>query len=156
MCRTLDPAFADLIELLIGTGLRKGEALGLCWDDVDPAEHTLRVRRTLSAINNSRMVVSTPKTRASKAKVALSPRVQQALDRRRANRPEVVAGEWGVHGGFVFCRPDGRPRHPQWVLNHFHTIARIASVPCCAIHDLRHLAAAAGSAGPARPALCVG
>ena len=35
-----DPEMADLFEFLIGTGLRKGEALGLHWDDVPhPHQH---------------------------------------------------------------------------------------------------------------------
>jgi integrase len=33
-CHKADPLMADLCELLIGTGMRKGEALGLHWNDV--------------------------------------------------------------------------------------------------------------------------
>ncbi|MEU0844580.1 hypothetical protein ABZ370_34575 [Streptomyces sp. NPDC005962] len=49
-CHANDPDFADLTEFLIGTGLRKGEALGLHGDDIHLAEHTIYVRWTLSAI----------------------------------------------------------------------------------------------------------
>ncbi len=57
---------ADLFEFLIGTGLRKGEALGLHWDDVHLAERVLYVRCTLSAIDNNHLVITTPKTRTSR------------------------------------------------------------------------------------------
>ncbi|MCJ0873246.1 hypothetical protein [Streptomyces sp. AP-93] len=66
---------ADLFEFLIGTSLRKGEALGLHWDDVHPKEGVFYVRCTLSAIDNNRLVITTPKTRSSRGWIAISPRV---------------------------------------------------------------------------------
>ncbi|MGC9541326.1 hypothetical protein [Streptomyces sp. UG1] len=72
-CHTADPDMADLLQFLIGTGPRKGEALGLHWDDV----HYMHC--TLSAIDNNRLVITTPKTRTSKNWVAISPRVAAAL-----------------------------------------------------------------------------
>ena len=73
---------ADLFEFLIGTGLRKGEALGLHWDDVHLTERVLYVRCTLSAIDNNQLVITAPKTRSSKNWVAISPRIASALRRR--------------------------------------------------------------------------
>ncbi len=78
-CHHTDPLMADFVEVLIGTGMRKGEALGLHWTDVHLDEQVLYVRYTLSAINNSRLVITTPKTRSSKNWVATSPRVATAL-----------------------------------------------------------------------------
>ncbi|MGW7418735.1 tyrosine-type recombinase/integrase [Streptomyces sp. NPDC054813] len=43
-CHRAGPEMADLFEFLIGTALRKGEALGLHWDDVHLAEGVLYVR----------------------------------------------------------------------------------------------------------------
>ncbi|WP_308208271.1 hypothetical protein [Actinacidiphila cocklensis] len=45
-CHKADPAFADLAEVLIGTGIRKGEALALHWDDVHPRTRPLRPPHT--------------------------------------------------------------------------------------------------------------
>ena len=56
---------ANFVEVLIGTGMRKGEALGLHWTDVHLDEQVLYVRYTLSAINNSRLVITTPKPAAA-------------------------------------------------------------------------------------------
>ncbi|WP_326847241.1 site-specific integrase [Streptomyces kaniharaensis] len=125
------------MEVLIGTGIRKGEALALHWNDVHLPERVLYIRYTLSAIDNNRLILTSPKTRSSKAWVAISPRV--AL-RHRAENKDLSLSHAG-HGGFVFHHPDGRPLHPAYVLNHFHDLCREFDVPRTTVHDLRHLAA---------------
>ncbi|TKA03042.1 hypothetical protein FCI23_37440 [Actinacidiphila oryziradicis] len=93
-CHRADPFMADLCEVLIGTGMRKGEALGLHWKDVHLPEQVLYVRYTLSAIDNNRVVLTSPKTRSSKNWVALSPRVTAALQHQAlaAGQPLDPAG----------------------------------------------------------------
>jgi len=66
--------------VLIGTGLRRGEALGLRWAHVDLGRRVLFVRWTLSAIDNHQLVLTVPKTKGSRAWVALSDRVTAALE----------------------------------------------------------------------------
>ncbi|WP_052682416.1 site-specific integrase, partial [Saccharothrix sp. ST-888] len=82
----IDPLYADLAELMIGTGMRKGEALALRWDDVHLRERTLFIRATLSAVNNNQLLLTAPKTKGSRAWVALSDRVADALDDRAGSR----------------------------------------------------------------------
>ncbi|WP_239069664.1 MULTISPECIES: site-specific integrase [unclassified Streptomyces] len=133
-CHTADPLFADLVEVLIGTGLRKGEALGLHWEEVHLDQHALYVRWTLSAIDNRKLILTTPKTRSSKAWVALSPRVETVLRNRAHDTIQPLRG-------YVFHQPDGQPLHPEYVLNHFHALAAKAAVSRTTVHDLRHLTA---------------
>lgn len=138
-CHTVDPPMADLVEVLIGTGIRKGEALGLHWTDVHLDQQVLYIRYTLSAIDNNHLVLTTPKTRSSKNWVAISPRVATTL-RNRA-RDKAVTSESEIRDGLVFHKPNGQPLHPEYVLNRFHHLSRQAGVPRTTIHDLRHLAA---------------
>jgi len=119
--------------------MRKGEAIGLHWNDVHLNTRTLYVRWTLSAVDNQRLLLGPPKTRASKNWIAISDRVATALEHRADERNPTAVG--GLDGGFVFTRPDGRPLHPGYVLRHFHTLCDHANVPRCTVHDLRHLAA---------------
>ncbi|MFF7656650.1 site-specific integrase [Streptomyces sp. NPDC007983] len=123
--------------------MRKGEALALHWHDVHLNEGVLYVRYTLSAINNARLVITSPKTRSSKNWVAISPRVAAALTRRSADAPPsaLVDRSYDPFTGLVFCRPDGRPLRPQTVLDRFRRRAKEAGVPRITLHDLRHLAA---------------
>ncbi|MEV0598441.1 site-specific integrase [Streptomyces sp. NPDC050315] len=131
---------ADLFELLLGTGMRRGEALGLHWNDVHLAEKVLLVRWSLTAVNNNQLYLGHPKTKASRNWVSLSPRVVTALQRQavlaRSSLPEGAPLE-----GLVFCRPDGVPLRPQNVLVELRRRAAEIGLPRIGVHDLRHTAA---------------
>lgn len=140
-CHQADPEMAHLFEVLIGTGMRKGEALGLHWDDVHLDQGMLYVRCTLSAVDNNRLAITTPKTRSSRGWVAISPRVATALRRRAHSAPRTRGDPNDPFTGLVFCRPNGRPLGPHLVLDRLHRLSEEAGVPRVTVHDLRHLAA---------------
>lgn len=135
--------FASLFELLIHTGLRRGEALALQWSDVDLEAGTLRVRATLTRFDG-KLQVTEPKTTKSDRTVPLdvdavrvlrAVRIQQAQDRLRA-------GSWWHQTGFVFTSRSGEPCEPRNALRAFHTAARHAGLPVSVgLHTLRHTAA---------------
>jgi integrase len=141
-CHEVNDLHADLYELMICTGMRKGEALGLCWADIDRDQHLLFVRRNLIAVDNSHAEFSDPKTPYSRAWIALSQRSLSALRRQRArqNRQRLATHDY-EDMGLVFCRPDRRPLRPQYALDHFRKLSQEAGVPRIRLHDLRHLAA---------------
>jgi integrase len=116
--------------------MRKGEALGLHWADVDLEARLLFVRHTLVAVDNSHLVLNTPKTPASRDWIALSTRAVQALRRAKRHRAPATNDQ-----ALVFCRPGGQPIRPERVLRHFYELAEAAGLPRIRVHDLRHLAA---------------
>ncbi|WP_326846950.1 tyrosine-type recombinase/integrase [Streptomyces kaniharaensis] len=134
-CHQADPFLADLFEVLIGTGMRKGKVLGLHWDDVHLDQHILYVRYPLSAIDNARTVLTAPKTSSIKNWGAISPRVATAFRHRAAAQGPIPPG------ALVFCKPDGQPLRPQRVLDRLRHLSAEAGVPTIRVHDLRHLAA---------------
>ncbi|GLI01060.1 site-specific integrase [Phytohabitans aurantiacus] len=141
-CRQVDDPLTELFEVLICTGMRKGEALGLHWADVDLQARLLFVRHTLVAVDNSRLVLSTPKTPGSRDWIALSSRAVAALRRcARRQRATAITGRASNDRGLVFCRPEGQPIRPERVLRRFYELAEAAGVPRIRVHDLRHLAA---------------
>ena len=71
-------SYAPLFELVVNTGLRRGEALALQWSDVDLEAGTLRVRGTLARVHG-RLEVTEPKTARSKRTVPLSEPAAQVL-----------------------------------------------------------------------------
>ncbi|NGO13360.1 tyrosine-type recombinase/integrase [Streptomyces sp. HC44] len=128
---------ANLCELLLGTGMRRGEALGLHWTDVHLPEKTLLVRWNLTAVNNNRPYLGHPKPKASRNRVSLSPRVATALERQaalaRAGQPSGTPLE-----GLVFCQPDGSPLRPQVILSELRHRSEELGLPRIGVHDLRH------------------
>lgn len=144
-CHRVNDRLTDLFEVIIGTGLRRGEALALHWSDVDLTARVLSVhphRGTLSDVAG-RLMFTAPKTMGSAAGVGLSARVVAAF-KRQAERQAVERAEWTdcyKDGDLVFARVNGAPLRPDWVLDRFHELTDQARLPTVRIHDLRHLAA---------------
>jgi integrase len=141
-CRTVEDPLAELFELMICTGMRKGEVLGLHWADVDLAARTLFVRWTLVSVDNSRSMFNAPKTYGSQAWVALSARAVEALQRQRCRqRRQQLAARRYEDLDLVFARPDGQPLRSQYVLDHLRRLTADAGLLAIRVHDLRHIAA---------------
>ncbi|MFD9367465.1 tyrosine-type recombinase/integrase [Streptomyces sp. NPDC060020] len=101
----------------------------------------LYIRCTLSTIDNNHLVITSPKTRASKNWVAISPRVATALQHRAQSKTRYRGDPYDRFAGLVCCRPDGQPLRPQGVLDRLRKLSDEAGVPRITVHDLRHLAA---------------
>ncbi|MHB1343036.1 MAG: tyrosine-type recombinase/integrase [Thermoleophilia bacterium] len=131
------------------TGLRRGEALGLLWQDVNLKAGRLVVRRSLVPVN-SQVVVSEPKTRRGHRSVTLDPVTVSVLKTwRRRQRDERL--QWGpawTNTGLVFTREDGTAHRPERITQMFALSVKKAKVPRITVHGLRHthatLALAAG------------
>jgi integrase len=144
-----DPLYA-LWVVLATTGVRRGEALGLRWSDVDLDRATLSVSQTITTVNNQ-IVVTPPKSDRSRRRIGLDPDTVRVLrdHRRDQDRDRELLG-WGPGSGpLVFAEPDGAPIHPDYVSRHFKTLVRRSGLPPLrGPHDLRHtwasLALAAG------------
>lgn len=116
-----------LIVLMLGTGLRRGEALALHWRDIDLAAGHVRVRWTLSRVNRV-LVFDEPKTERSRRFVSLPVPVVEILRRQKtalaAERLAAVAWvPWEGHEDLVFPTHVGTPTDPRNALRAFEGIA---------------------------------
>ncbi len=111
-CVASDRLFA-LWRLLAMTGMRRGEALGLAWEDLDMETGRLTIRRAWIPVNGVAQF-SEPKSGRSRRTIALDPVTLAALRAHAASQADEQS-RW-VDGraepGFVFTRPDGGPLVP--------------------------------------------
>ena len=135
---TDDRLFA-LWRLLAMTGMRRGEALGLAWEDLDMEGGRLTVRRAWVPVNGVGQM-SEPKTRRGRRTIALDPVTLEALRDHAAQQADGQSGwdEAWIDAGFVFTGKDGQPLQPWAVSKAFRDHARAAMLPPIPLHGLRH------------------
>jgi integrase len=141
--RSQEDRFEALYVLAITTGLRRGELLGLRWEDVDPERGVLRVGRALIR-EGGRHTLSETKTKRGRRQANLTPRTVNALKTHRKKQLEEkmkLAGLYKDHG-LIFATGVGTPVNPENLVNRsFKPLLKKAGLPQIRFHDLRHTCA---------------
>lgn len=143
VARTSGDRFEPLYVLAITTGLRRGELLGLRWEDVDLERGTLRVGRSLVR-EEGRHTVGETKTRRGRRQVNLTPRTVNALKahRKRQLEERMRLAETYKDHGLVFSTSIGTPVNPENLVNRsFKPLLEKAGLPKIRFHNLRHTCA---------------
>ena len=118
----------EMYYIELATGLRRGELLGLKWEDIDFVNQTLRVRRQVGRINGE--VREAPlKTKNAYRTISLGPDAIDILKQQREKQPG---------SSYVFPGPTGGPIAPDSVLHMLHRVLDRAGLPEIRFHDLRH------------------
>ena len=118
----------DLYYIDLVTGLRRGELLGLKWDDIDLKSGVLRVCRQV--LRQDGKVVEAPlKTKNSYRSVSLG-----------ADAVEVLEQQKKKAGGseYMFPSSTGGPMSPDSVLHMLQRVLKRAGLERVRFHDLRH------------------
>jgi integrase len=128
-----------LFRTMLLTGLRPGEALGLCWDAVDLDRGELTVRRTVRLDRGAARLVDELKTHSSYRTIALpAPAVDELRRQRRAlSEAHMAAREW-LDLGLVFPGPSGGPLNPRNVRRDLATICTEHGLGVVRPNELRH------------------
>ncbi len=126
-------------RVMAWTGIRRGEALGLMWDDFHPTSRILSVRR---AVCNAagRIYFSTPKSAQSRV-IDLDPVTTSVLSshRRRMNSQRRRSGARLLESDdLIFPSADGTVYAPEVISHRFRVLADASEVPRIRLHDLRH------------------
>lgn len=142
----LTAARGDRLETLysvaLALGLRRGEALGLRWSDIDLEAGTLTVSEQLQRIDGH-LVFCPPKTEESRRTLPLPQALIAALrlhKERQAEERRGVGSAWVEHR-LLFPSPIGTPLDPASLLRQYKALLKRAKLPSIRFHDLRHACA---------------
>jgi integrase len=149
--RLFDAAAGTKWEPLLATlallGIRRGEALGLSWSDVDLEAGVVTIRRSLSRVGSkgaSRLVLAPTKTRSSRRPLPIPPvlasllrawQVEQARERLKLG--EAWGGPWTAES-LIFTTPLGTPVDPDNLRHALDRLGKDAGIGHVHPHQLRH------------------
>jgi integrase len=140
--------------VLITTGCRRGEGLGLTWDAIDWQRGRLAIRQSVGRVYST-TVIHEPKTARARRSIGVDPDTLAVLKAHR-ERQRFERKPWGdayADHGLVFCREDGRPLRPEVVNTQFRRHTLSAGLPPMRVHDLRHSFATAALRANMNPKL---
>ena len=147
--------------ILLGTGLRIGEALGLRWEDLDFDNKLININHSLvyypvGGSRTSEQHISKPKTEAGIRTVPMLDTVRDAFLMEREEQEENGFNQTVIDGmsGFVFVNRDGGVPNPQTInrtikrISHSYNCEEVIKakkerrdpiiIPDFSCHHLRH------------------
>jgi integrase len=124
--------------LVLVLGLRRGEVLGLAWDQVDLDEAELYVGEQLQRVRHE-LVRREVKTETSEAPLPLPELCVTALKirKRRQDADQDRAGDGWIDIGLVFTTRHGTPVEPRKLNRSFDRCVTAARVPRITVHGTR-------------------
>lgn len=125
-----EEGYFELFLLELATGLRRGEALALQWDDLNLHTGALHIQRQVYRTNGE-LVVSAPKTKAARRTIVLPSDLVGVLEEYHQ----------GANSRWMFPSPakEDSPLDPATVWKRLQTILEHARCRKVRFHDLRHL-----------------
>jgi integrase len=133
------------VIMLLSTGIRRGELMGIQWGDVDLDAGRLRIDRSVEATNKG-LRIKAPKTVHGRRLIALPPIAVEILRQLRKqqleNRVKLGIGKLQP-SHYVFGDLEGGVRHPDWITYQWKHLVETLKLPKVTLHALRHSHASA-------------
>ena len=129
-----------LTHLLLISGARRGEVLGLRWERVDFAKSRIHICNNVLYRADRGIYEDTPKTATSNRYIALPAETMQLLRQYRLwqNEERLRLGGYYQNEGFVFAQDSGRPMHPDSVTDWLKKFSKRHNLPHINPHAFRH------------------
>ena len=120
--------YAVIFTVLLGTGLRVGEMLGLRWCDVDFENGIIHVTHSLSYKDTEhdgyKYSIDEPKTKAGIREIPMFSDVAEALqkEKKRKRNPNEEVFKIGSYSGFIFLNANGKVYTPATIYDKIQFI----------------------------------
>ena len=123
------------VYISLSTGLRIGEICALKWSDINVADGTITVNRTIERIyvidgekKHTELVINTPKTRNACREIPLGKELLVMI------KPLKKV----VNEDFYVLTNDERPTEPRTYRNYYNGLMKSLDIPKLKYHGLRH------------------
>lgn len=135
--------YRALVELALATGLRKGELMGLEWQDIDFSAGTLTVERASQYLPEKGVFTKKPKNVSSGRIISLPASTLSLLKRHKVeqNKERLKVGDLWQQSDRLFTTWDGKPMHPDTPYSWFREFQDKHGLPHISFHALRHTSA---------------
>jgi len=132
--------FNTIIKVLLFTGMRSGECLGLRWSSINFENNTITIDKTLTYANN-RWYLEKPKTKSSLRTISIDDNVIEFLTKHKEKQDKAKAavGEAWLEPDMVFTSCTGHFYDRSLLNTQFRRLLKNhPEIPYISIHGLRH------------------
>ena len=134
-----DEDFKRIVKVLLYTGMRSGECLGLMWEDIDFDEMTITINHNLTDIGGKHKLGS-PKTESSRRVIGMSDVLASIFREQKAyiDRISAALGKNFAHPEMVFTSALGNYRDRNSVYHSLKRFTKGTEFENLTLHQLRH------------------
>lgn len=127
------------VMLAIYTGARRGEILGLRWNNVDLEKGSIKIIDNLCATTEG-LILKQPKTESGIRTIAISSTLVKILKKHKVSqiKNKIRLGASYKDNNMVCCYEDGHLFNPKRFSAKFNELLKKNNLPLIRFHDLRH------------------
>ncbi len=134
------PQFRIIVTVLMFTGLRRGELLGLKWEDVDLDTGIINVKRNLLYLPDKGTFEDETKTATSRRSIRIPAGVCDLFKEQKtlqAARRLKLGDQW-QNSGYIFTAWNGAALNPTTLTSSFDRFRKKHDLTGITLHGLRH------------------
>lgn len=136
------PSKRTAARVLLFTGLRRGEVLGLKWSDIDFKKSIMEIKRTLQYLPDRGIFENETKTKSSNRVIKLPQTVISDLKSYKVwqIKQRLLVGDKWMESDYIFTNDFGEPLRPDSLSSWFSRLIKAHSdtLPYVTLHSLRH------------------
>ncbi len=133
--------YRALITLLLYSGMRRGEALGLTWKDINFKDNLIDINKSSLYVSGKGIFDDETKNESSKRVIKVPQSVIDSLKQlqiEQFHKRQMLTDEDWQDCDKVFKASNGSPLHPDTLSSWFKRFLKRHNLPNCHIHTLRH------------------
>ena len=132
--------YRTAVTVLLFTGMRRGELMGLVWSDIDFDNNTITIQRSMQYLPDMGVFTSDTKTKSSRRVIKAPASAIHSLKVYRTwqRKTFLSIGQPWEESGQVFVTQNGTPMHPDTLTSWFGSFIKTTDLPQIHIHSLRH------------------